>query len=308
MIRITLALLALLASPAMAQDIAQDLAQDRAQDQAHEGHGDHAPPEHGTAADTSGAASPGPLMEMPPPPEAGSGPPRAADAIWGAEAMHAARHREHTAHGDFPVLWLQADRLEVQLRDAASGVLWDVQGYYGGPTSRFWFKSEGEGAFGERVEDAEVQALWSRAIGPYWDLQAGVRQDLAGPATTYGAVGLQGLAPYMFEVDAALFLSHRGDVTARIEAEIDQRVTQRVIFQPRAEISLSAQDVPALGIGAGLDKVEVGARLRYEFSREFAPYIGVEHSWRLGGSADYARAAGERPGVTSAVIGLRIWL
>jgi len=195
MIRITLALLALLASPAMAQDIAQDLAQDRAQDQAHEGHGDHAPPEHGTAADTSGAASPGPLMEMPPPPEAGSGPPRAADAIWGAEAMHAARHREHTAHGDFPVLWLQADRLEVQLRDAASGVLWDVQGYYGGPTSRFLFKSEGEGAFGERVEDAEVQRVWWRAIGAYWDWQAGVREDLGGTATTYGAVGLQGLAP-----------------------------------------------------------------------------------------------------------------
>ena len=157
------------------------------------------------------------------------------------------------------------------------------------------------------MEDAEVQALWSRAIGPYWDLQAGVRQDLAGPATTYGAVGLQGLAPYMFEVDAALFLSQRGDLTARIEGEVDQRITQRLILQPRAEVNLSAQDIPRLGIGSGIDSVEVGVRLRYEFIREFAPYIGIEQSWRLGGSADYARARGEDPSVTNYLIGIRFW-
>lgn len=252
-------------------------------------------------------ASPGPTMETPPPPEAGSGPPRAADAIFGVDAMAASRRYLQQTHGDYPLLWVQSDRVEVQARHGANGYLWDVQGYYGGTTSRFWFKSEGEGSFGGAVEAAEVQALYSRAIAPFWDVQAGLRQDIAGPDTTYGVVGVQGLAPYMFEVDAALFVSHRGDFTARIEAELDQRITQRLIMQPRAEINLAAQDVPRLGIGAGIDKVEIGLRLRYEIIREFAPYIGIEQSWRLGGSADYARARGEDPSVTNYVVGVRFW-
>jgi len=266
---------------------------------------DHAAMGHGSA--TTADISPGPTMETPPPPEAGSGPPRAADAIWGAAVMAAERERERQMHGDFPVLWVQADRLEAQVRDGADGYLWDVQAYYGGTTSKFWLKSEGEGTFGEELEQAEVQALWSRAVAPYWDLQVGVRQDLAGPNTTHAVVGVQGLAPYMFEVDAAIFLSHRGDVTASIEAENDQRITQRLILQPRAEIALSAQDIPELGIGAGLEKAELGLRLRYEFTREFAPYVGIEQSWKTGKSADYARAKGEGTSSTSLVAGIRFW-
>ena len=262
------------------------------------------------AADAIGdaaPASPGPDMETPPPQEAGSGPPRAADAIWGAEAMRASRDALQRTHGDFPLFWFQGDRFETQVRDGREGYLWDLQGYYGGPTSRFWFKSEGEGSFGERIEDAEVQALYSRAFAPFWDVQAGVRQDLAGPDTTYAVIGVQGLAPYLFEVDAAVFVSHRGDITARIEAEVDQRITQRLILQPRAEVNLAAQDVPRLGIGAGLDKVEVGVRLRYEIIRELAPYIGIEQSWRVGNSADFARARGEDPSVTNYLVGIRFW-
>ena len=269
---------------------------------------DHGSMDHGDgAASVSPSVSPGPTMETPPPPEAGSGPPRAADAIWGADAMRASRRELQQTHGDFPVFWFQADRAEVQAREGSDGYLWDVQGYYGGTTERFWFKSEGEGSFGEAIEDAEFQALYSRAIAPFWDVQAGVRQDVAGPDTTYAVVGVQGLAPYMFEVDAALFASHRGDITARIEAELDQRITQRLILQPRGEISLSAQDVAELGIGAGIDKVEAGLRLRYEIIREFAPYVGIEQSWRIGGSADYARARGEDPSVTNYVVGIRFW-
>lgn len=256
-----------------------------------------------------GQASPsdGPTMETPPPPEAGSGPPRAADAIWGAEAMRASRQDLQAHHGDFPLFWFQADRAEVQLRDGANGYLWDVQSYYGTPTRRIWFKSEGEGSFGEDIEDAEIQALYSRAITPFFDVQAGVRQDVAGADTTYGVLGIQGMAPYMFEVDAALFLSHRGDITARVEAEVDQRITQALILQPRAEVSFAAQDIKQSGIGAGIDKIELGVRLRYEIIKEFAPYIGIEHSWRVGDSARFARIAGEDSRVTSFVAGIRFW-
>lgn len=256
---------------------------------------------------SSQSASPGPEMETEPPSEAGSGPPRAADAIWGADAMAASRAELQQMHGDYPLFWFQADRAEMQVRDGADGYLWDVQGYYGGTTSRFWFKSEGEGSFGERVDDTEFQALYAKAVAPFFDLQAGIRQDVAGPDTTYAVLGIQGLAPYMFEVDSALFLSHRGDLTARIEAELDQRITQSLILQPRAEINLAAQDVPQLGVGAGIDSLELGVRLRYEITREFAPYIGVEQSWRIGDSADFARAAGEDPSVTNFVVGVRFW-
>jgi len=252
-------------------------------------------------------ASPGPDMETPPPPEAGSGPPRAADAIWGAEAMAASREDLRKTHGSFPVFWFQGDRMEAQVRQGEDLYLWDIQGYYGTPTERLWFKSEGEGEWGANPEDAEVQALYAKAFMPFWDLQAGIRHDIAGPDTTHAVIGVQGLAPYMFEVDAALFLSHRGDLTARIEAEIDQRITQRLILQPRVEVNLAAQDIPELGIGAGIDQVEVGARLRYEIRREFAPYVGIEQSWRTGNGADFARLRGENPSATSLVAGIRFW-
>jgi copper resistance protein B len=268
-----------------------------AQDHAH--HHDHDKP----AADPS----PGPVMETPPPPSAGSGPPRAADAIWGADAMAASREDLRRTHGDFPVLWLMADRIEAQVRAGEDLYLWDMQGYYGGPTRRLWFKSEGEGAFGGAPDDAEVQALYAQAIAPFWDVQAGIRHDIAGPDTTHAVIGVQGLARYLFEVDAALFLSTRGDVTARIEAEIDQRITQRLILQPRIEANLAAQDIPLLGVGAGLDQIEAGMRLRYEIAREFAPYVGIEQAWRTGRGADFARARGEAASATSLVAGIRFW-
>lgn len=277
----------------------------------HAGHDMAAPQADPHAGHDMGAmaapVSPGPTMETPPPPAAGSGPPRAADAIWGADAMAASRKELRETHGDFPVFWFQGDRIEAQVRDGTDAYLWDIQGYYGGPTERLWFKSEGEGAFGENPKDAEVQALYAKAFMPFWDLQAGVRHDISGPDTTHAVIGVQGLAPYMFEIDAALFVSTRGDVTARIEAEVDQRITQRLILQPRIEANLSAQDISLLGVGKGLDQIEVGARLRYELKREFAPYIGVEQSWRTGSGADFARARGEDPSVTSLVAGIRFW-
>ena len=284
--RLALSFLALLATAPLA---AQDL---------HAGHDMGRP---------QAPASPGPTMETPPPAAAGSGPPRAADAIWGADAMQASRRELRKTHGDFPVFWFQGDRLEAQVRNGADVYVWDIQGYYGGPTEKLWFKSEGEGAFGDNPEDAELQALYAKAFAPFWDVQAGIRHDIAGPDTTHAVIGVQGLAPYLFEIDTALFLSQRGDLTARVEAEIDQRVTQRLILQPRIEANLAAQDIPDLGIGAGVDQIEVGARLRDDIRREFAPYIGIEQSWRTGRSATLARARSEDPSATSFVAGIRFW-
>lgn len=273
---------------------------------ADEGPMDHSQMDHGSM-DHGAMAGEARIPKSPPPPEAFSGPLHAADAFVGADAMAASRAAVTRDVSGMTLFWVQGDRTEYRVRAGEDGYLWDLQGYYGGDIDKLWLKTEGEGSFGESPESAEVQALWSHAIGPWWDLQTGIRQDLTGPNRTHAVVGIQGLAPYLFEADAAAFLSDKGDLTARIEAELDQRITQRLILQPRAEIGLSAQDIPELGVGAGFDTIEAGVRLRYEFAREFAPYVGIEQEWKVGDSADYARAGGEDPIVTNYVIGVRFW-
>lgn len=271
--------------------------------QDHTAHGATSPAVDHSAMHHGAAPAPG----APSPAAAGSGPPRAADAIWGPDAMRASRDALRTMHGGQTYSWFQGDRLEVRTGGGREGYLWDLQGYYGGDTDKLFFKSEGEGDFGDAPEQAEVQALWSHAIGPWFDVQTGIRHDFAGPDRTHLAIGVQGLAPYQFEIDAAAFLSDRGELSARIEGELDQRITQRLRLTPRAEVNLSAQDVPERGIGAGIDEVELGLRLRYEIVRELAPYIGVEQVWRTGAGARYARAGGDAPSATYLVAGVRFW-
>ncbi|WFL76099.1 copper resistance protein B [Altererythrobacter arenosus] len=243
------------------------------------------------------------------PPRAFEGPQHAADAIWGAEAMAAARAENHRMHGAMPTGMIMLERLEARIpaEGGDEGFLWDAQAWYGGDLVRFVLKSEGEGEFSGEVEDAEVQALYSRAIGPFFDLQAGVRLDLKPETRSHFVIGVQGLAPYMFHVDAAAFLSDRGDLTARIEGEYDQKITQQLILQPRIELEASLQDIPEREIGGGLTKIESGLRLRYEIVPEFAPYIGVEYEAKLGETADIARANGEDPDGIKLLLGLRAW-
>lgn len=245
----------------------------------------------------------------PPPAEAYSGPEHAADEVWDRRLMAEKRATELIhAHGGFSGYMVLVDQLEYRAVKGGDSYAWDGQAWFGGDRDRLWLKSEGDVAFDGGLENAEVQALYSRAIGPWFNLQAGVRYDLRPQLDrAHLAVGIQGLAPYWFEIDAALFLSDRGDLTARFEAEYDQRVTNRLILQPRVEFDLAAQDVAAIGAGSGLSSLEAGLRLRYEFKREFAPYFGVQYERRLGGSAEFARAAGTDVGGWALVIGLRSW-
>jgi copper resistance protein B len=253
------------------------------------------------------AGAPSPPVS-PPPPGALSGPAHAADTVFAPAQMAAAREDLRREHGDMIGYSFLVDRVETRIRDGRDGFEWDAQGWIGGDIDKFWVKTEGEGAFGEELESAEVQALWSHAIDPWFDLQLGVRHDFRpDPQRTHLVLGIQGLAPYWFEVDAAAFLSNKGDVTARIEAEYDQRITQSLILQPRVEFDLAAQDVAELGIGSGLSTASAGARLRYEFIPEFAPYIGVEYERAFGDTADFRRADGEKAGGWSFLVGLRTW-
>jgi copper resistance protein B len=197
---------------------------------------------------------------------------------------------------------------EYQIRNGRDGYRWDGEAFVGGDINRLWIKSEGEGVMHQGVDSAEVQALFSHAIGPYYNLQAGVRQDIRpAPARTYATIGFEGLAPYQFETEGALFLSTKGDLLGRLEGWYDQRLTQRLVLQPRVELNFSAQDVPEDRYGAGLVDAELGLRLRYEVRREFAPYIGVSYERKTGKTADFAKADGQDSGLTSFVIGVRAW-
>lgn len=270
---------------------------------------DHSQMDHSGHAMSQDKSAPGAAPENAVPPRAFEGPRHAADDIWGEVAMAPSRAQLARENGAMKTGMVMIERLEARVptEGGDTGHVWDAQAWYGGDINRFVLKTEGEGEFGGELEDAEVQALYSRAIGPFFDLQAGIRFDPEPDTRSHLVVGVQGLAPYMFHVDGALFLSDRGDLTARIEAEYDQKITQQLILQPRFELEMSAQDIPEREIGAGLTKIEPGLRLRYEFVPEFAPYVGVEYEAKLGQTADLAHAEGEDVAGLKILIGLRAW-
>ncbi|MBT8471195.1 MAG: copper resistance protein B, partial [Marinicaulis sp.] len=225
----------------------------------------------------------------------------AADEYWDPAAMAEARRAVQREHGASKTYFIQGDRLEYRSNEGEPLLLWDAQGWWGGDRNKLWLKTEGEYAFSEDAfEEAEIQALWSRAIATFFDVQAGIRHDFApGDDRTFGVIGVQGLAPYWFEIDAAFFVSDDGDVSARIEAEYELMLTQRLIVQPRTELNFAVQDVAEYGVGSGLSTAELGARLRYEIKREFAPYIGVDWTRSVGETADFVRADGGDPSSVS---------
>jgi copper resistance protein B len=196
---------------------------------------------------------------------------------------------------------LEADIAEID--DETVGA-WDAQGWVGGDYNRFWWKTEGEFADGD-FADAEVQALYSRYISKFWDAQFGVRYDLEPKGESYGVIGLQGLAPYFFEVDAVAFVSSSGDLSARFEATGELLFTQRLILEPGIALDFSAKDDPTRQIGSGLSTAEYSAQLRYEFTREFAPYVELAYEEAYGDTADFQRAETGSADDTVVKIGVR---
>ncbi|MEQ1511001.1 MAG: copper resistance protein B [Sphingopyxis sp.] len=232
----------------------------------------------------------------------------AADAVFGAEVMAQSRKELAYEVGGMGYSLVMLDLAEVGFQKGRETYRFEGEAFTGGNINRFGVKFEGEGAFGGRLDDLELQALYSRAIAPYWNLQAGVRHDIKpDPSRTYIVAGVEGIAPYWFKVNAATFLSNKGEVRARVEASYDQRITQKLILQPRIEANFSFQDIAAIGVGAGLSDFEAGLRLRYEIKQEFAPYIGVEWRKQTGDTARFARLAGDDPDTLSVVAGVRIW-
>jgi copper resistance protein B len=227
-----------------------------------------------------------------------------ADRYFDPVAMAAARRQLSQEHGGAVYSKVMANLLEYQ---GGGGYRWDAEAFYGGDIDRFVLKTEGAGNDRTGLGSAEAQALYSHAVGRYFDLQAGVRQDFTPGARTYLTVGTQGLLPYRFNVAAALFVSTRGEVLGRLEGTYDLRLTQRLVLQPRAELNLAAQDTRQTRTGSGLSDAELGLRLRYETRREFAPYIGVSYERLYGNTATFARRAGDDIGGANLVVGIQAW-
>lgn len=209
---------------------------------------------------------------------------------------------------DDPVLAkVMIDQLEWRGGHASDPLVLESEAWIGKDLNKLWFKLDAE-RVGNAWEEVEVQALFSHAIDPYWDMQIGWRHDARPkPDRDWLAVGVKGLAPYWFEVDAALFVGEAGRVAARVNAEYELMLTQNWVLSPEVQVDAYARDDQALGIGAGLTSVQAGLRLRYEVRREFAPYIGVNWTRKIGETALLTRQAGDRVDDPRLVVGVRAW-
>jgi copper resistance protein B len=198
------------------------------------------------------------------------------------------------------------DELETQNADGSDVVSWDVRAWAGRSLDRLAIRTEGERRAGN-TEHAELQLLWAHATTRWWEIVAGARADFApGASKTYAAFGVQGLAPYRFDVEATAFVGDGGDTALRVKAEYELLITNRLILQPLLEVNWYGQSTHELGVASGLATAESGLCLRYEFRREVAPYVGLIKERRIGDSADLVRAGGGDEDDTRLVAGVRL--
>ena len=213
----------------------------------------------------------------------------------------------HTVQDNAVYAFVLFDQLEWQGVETGGGLNWDAKGWVGRDRDRLWFRTEGQAEDG-RVGNAEAHLFYGWAVTRWWDVVVGVRQDVRpGPAQTWVAFGVQGLAPYWFEVEATGYVSDGGQMAVRLEAEYELLVTNRLIVQPLVEVNVYGKRNVTRRIGAGLSTADIGLRVRYEFRREFAPYVGVTWNNTFGETADLAEAAGKTTEGPRLVAGLRVW-
>ena len=214
---------------------------------------------------------------------------------------------DHPVHDNGIFSYVLFNRLEAWEADAGTGLTWEGQSWIGTDLNRLWLRSEGEQIDG-RLESADLEVLYGRSVSAWWDVVAGVRHDFRpGDSQDFLAVGVVGLAPYKFEVEATAYVGESGQTAARIEVEYETLLTNRLILQPLLEAEFNGKDDPARGVGSGLSTAEFGLRLRYEIRREIAPYIGIVRERAFGQTARFREQDGHASDDTRFVAGFRIW-
>jgi copper resistance protein B len=213
----------------------------------------------------------------------------------------------HAMHDNSLQRLILIDRLEALNADGGHGLEWEARAWFGTDLNKLWLRSEGERVAGN-LEDADLEVLYGRSVARWWDVVAGVRHHFEpGDSQDMAVLGLIGVAPYKFEVEASLYVGDSGYTGARLGVEYEALLTNRLILQPAIEVNIHGQDDRSHGNGAGLGAVETGLRMRYEFTRQFAPYIGIVHERAYGRTADFRRDDGEDINDTRFVAGFRIW-
>jgi copper resistance protein B len=198
---------------------------------------------------------------------------------------------------------------QLEWRDAKGAKLlaWDATAYYGTDYNKLWVKSEGERASGA-TEDASAEVLWDRIFSRWWSSQLGFRHDFGeGPTRDWLAVGVKGLAPYFFDIEATAYFADGGRAAARFKIRYELLFSQRLMLEPEFEINAYRKDDLGRHLMSGFRDLRLALRLRYEIRRELAPYLGVAWIRRLGKTADLVRASGEEPGDVQALAGVRFW-
>jgi len=183
------------------------------------------------------------------------------------------------------------EQLELGPRARGDGAAWDVQAWHGPDERKLWVRTEGSVVDGELGPETSGEVLRWRAFSPFWATQIGIRQDFGPGARTYAAAGVQGLAPYWFDVEATLYAGEGGSWAARLKASYDLLFTNRLILSPEIEANFYSKAEPRRDLGTGAADSEVALRLRYEISRKLAPYVGVVWDRAHGNTADRLRAA-----------------
>jgi copper resistance protein B len=202
---------------------------------------------------------------------------------------------------------LIVDQLEGRIGADDASLRWDAEAWTGSDDGRLWLKTEGERMGGGKLEDGQTEAYVSKPIFPFWDIQVGGRYDLdSRPGRGWGAIGVQGLAPGYFDVEATAYFGAKG-AAAKVKASTDVLLTNRLILQPEAELNAYSQDDPARNVGSGVSDLDAGLRLRYEITRKFAPYVGVVWEERFGRTADFERRSGKSTDAARFAAGVRTW-
>lgn len=260
---------------------------------------DHGQMDHGTGKPLQGMD----MGSM----QGGKAPPDARDPDAYAEGVRSGPMRGMDMADDDRFGRLLIDKLEYAHGNGPDAAVLDAQAWHGGDYDKLWVKAQGERASG-RLQDLRAEALWDHAIAAFWGFQLGARHDFGeGPGRDWAAVGIQGLAPYWFDVEATAYAGPSGRTAARFAAEYDLLLTQRLILQPDLGVTLYGKDDPERGIGSGLSSMDFGLRLRYEIRRQFAPYVGVVFDQKYGDTADFARAANGSAHEVKLVLGIRAW-
>jgi copper resistance protein B len=201
------------------------------------------------------------------------------------------------------------NQLEGRTNGSDNELRWDAEGWIGTDMNRLWIKSEGFAGNGT-VNDGDHEVLYDRPIPHtrYFDAQAGVRADVdSNPSRVWAAMGVEGLAPYFFNLEPTFYISDGGHMAGRINGSWDLFVTQRWVVQPQAELNFYSKDDPARETGSGFSDIDAGIRLRYEVTRKINPYIGWAYNGKYGNSAFYTRQSGGATNNSSFVFGFRVW-